>query len=230
LAILCVPILAACATGFGSPTRHAIANLQATSIDVGPDLKIDGLIIALPDGSTAAKGGVAYIEFNATNLAGQDDQLQNASVTAVSFAVQPASSGSAASSAPASAASPASSASPTPSDVSSQVLPVGPTTIPKGSLAAPGVARLVVALEPLTQPLSQGQSVRVSLQFANAGSVDDVLVPVQGGDVVGSSFLPSAPPSLPSSASPGAVSSGSAASSAPASAPASGSPSAAASS
>jgi len=221
LAIGCAVAVAGCATTFGSPTRHPVANLQATSIDVGPNLTIDGLIVALPNGTTANKGDVAYIEFNVTNQAKQDDELQNASASAVAPASSPSGEPQSGSPAPSE-----SSASTSGSPLSAQPLPVGPTKIPGGTAALPGTARLVVALMSLSQPLSQGDAVRVSLQFANAGAVDDVLVPVWGSDYVGSSFLPSAPPSLPSSESPSPAVSGSA----PASAPASSSPSAASSS
>lgn len=225
LAIGCAGALAGCATTFGSPTRHAVANLQATSIDVGPNLTIDGLIVALPNATTADKGDVAYIEFNATNQAGQDDELQNASASAVAPASSPSGEPQSGSPAPSE-----SSASTSGDALSSQPLPVGSTTIPGGTVSSPGTSRLVVALMSLTQPLSQGDEVRVSLQFANAGGVDDVLVPVWGSDYVGSSYLPSAPPSLPSSEAPSPAISGSAPASAPASAPVSGSPSAASSS
>ena len=71
----------------------------------------------------------------------------------------------------------------------------------------------------LTQPLSQGDSVLVSLQFANGGAIDNVLVPVQGSDAVSSSFLPSAPPPIPSSPASSSLESPLTLGSAPASAP-----------
>jgi len=201
-------LVASCATGWGAPTRHAIANLQAASVNVGPNLQIRGLIVALPDGVAAAKGDVAYIQFTAVNLSSQPDQLQSATAQVDA----PASSA---------AASPAaSSAAPAPVDVASQQLPIGSTTIPAKSTATPGTARLVVALDPLNVPLAQGESVRVSLQFANSGMASDIDVPVQGSDAVSSSFLPSAPPSLPATAQP-AASSPAPSESAPASSPAS---------
>ena len=43
--------LAACATGFASPTRHAIANLQAARVTVSPTLHVENAIIALPAGN-----------------------------------------------------------------------------------------------------------------------------------------------------------------------------------
>ena len=52
-------------------------------------------------------------------------------------------------------------------------------------------------LRNLTAPLQQGDSVVVGLTFAG-GSVDGLLVPVQGAAVVGT-FLPTAPPPPPSS-------------------------------
>ena len=204
----CTPLVASCATGWGAPTRHAVANLQAASVDVGPNLQIHGLIVALPDGTTAAKGGVAYIQFTAVNLSDQPDELKSATAQVDTPAPSPA------------ASAAASSAAPAPTDVSSQQLPVGSTTIPAKTTITPGTARLVVALDPLNVPLAQGESVRVSLQFANSGTVGDIDVPVQGSDVVSSSFLPSAPPSLPASAPP-AASSPAPIESAPASAPAS---------
>lgn len=215
---VCVPLVASCtANGFGAPTRHAIANLQAADINVGDNLLVRGLIVALPDGQTADKGGVAYLEFTATNLSNQSDQLQTATaqIALPALGASGAASGS---------ASPEASGSrdsgPHYVDVSSQQLPVSDTEIPANTADQPGVLRVVVALDPLDVPLSAGESVRVSLHFANNGAVDDINVPVLGGDTVGSSFLPSAPPSLPSSAAPSSPA-GSAPASAPASSPAS---------
>lgn len=207
LAMGCVPVLAACATTFGAPLRHAVANLQATSVDIGSDLRIDGLIVALPNGSTADTGEVAYIQFNVTNTASQPDELLTASAKATGPGLPQASVNGTA------APSPASSA--TPSALSKSTLPVGSTTVPAATDRSPGTARLSVALMSLTQPISQGESVLVSLQFKNGGAVDDVLVPVQGSANVGRSFLPSAPPSIPSSETP--PESGAPVSSAPAS-------------
>ena len=190
----CVPVLAACATTFGAPLRHAVANLQATSVDVGTDLRIDGLIVALPSGSTADKGEVAYIQFNVVNSASQPDELLTASAKATGSTPPAASSnGTTASSAAASGA---------PAELSDNTLPVGSTTVPAATAQSPGAARMSVALTSLTQPIAQGESVLVSLQFKNGGAIDDVLVPVQGSKNVGSSFLPSAPPSIPASETP----------------------------
>jgi hypothetical protein len=220
----CVPLVAGCATGFGAPTRHAIANLQAASVDVGQNLLIRGLIVAVPDGTSADKGGTAYIEFTATNLSDQPDELQGASAT---IEAAPA----AGSSAPASGAASAAAGAVA---LSSNTSAVGSTKIPAKNERTPGVARLVVALTGLSQRVSQGESVLVTLQFANSGSVSDIHVPVQGSDVVGSSFLPTAVPSAPASSSPGELVSQSpavnSANSAPASQPASVSPSPATSS
>jgi hypothetical protein len=194
---VCLPLLAACTTGFGSPLRQAVANKQATTIDVGSNLLVRGLIVALPSGSSADKGGVAYIQFTAINTSGSSDQLRTASATTrPGAAALNLASASASGSASASESAPGS-----PAPLASQVLPVGSTTIPAGTAQSPGSARVVVALDPLTQPLTQGESVLVNLEFANAGTASDVLVPVWGSDVIGSSFLPSSPPSQPASSS-----------------------------
>jgi hypothetical protein len=67
---LCAPILAACsATGFGSPVRHAVANLQAATAKIGNNLEVQGVIIALPSGIISPKGGLAYLQFDAINFA-----------------------------------------------------------------------------------------------------------------------------------------------------------------
>jgi hypothetical protein len=190
----CLPLLVGCSTGFDSPLRNAKANLQAASAEVGADLLVQGMIVALPNGPSADKGGVAYLQFTAVNTASEPDELNRAWGSAVPLAFG--------------------CASPEPTqaiDVAEQALPVGSTTVPAKTTQAPGTARLVVALDPLNQQLRQGQSVSVTLQFANSGSVTDVLVPVQGSENVGSSFLPSSAPELPSSPP---------ASSAPASSPA----------
>lgn len=219
----CVPVLAACATTFGSPLRHTVANLQATSVDVGTDLRIDGLIVALPNGTSANTGEVAYIEFNVANTASQPDELVAASAKTAGPSLPEVSKGGTASP---SAASSSSSGS---VNLSKSVLPVGLPTVPAATAQSPGTARLTVALMSLTQPLSQGDSVLVSLQFSKGGAIDNVLVPVQGSDVVSSSFLPSAPPSIPSSPAGSSLESPAASGSAPASAPASASASAPAS-
>lgn len=216
IAMGCVPVLAACATTFGSPLRHTVANLQATSVTVGTDLQVDGLIVALPNGTSADTGEVAYIEFNVTNAASQPDELVAASANATGPNLPEVSKGgttspSAASSASAPAGSPAPSGSASASsDLSKSTLPVGSTTIPAATAQSPGTARITVALMSLTHPLAQGDSVLVSLQFAKGGAIDNVLVPVQGSGVVGSSFLPSAPPSAPSSPAGSGFASGSA--------------------
>ncbi len=192
-AALAALALAGCATGFSAPTRLAIANLQATSVKVTPNLLIDGLIVALPDGNKEQTGGTAYIQFTATNMSGEPDELVTASAEAVPLQFTSASA-SAPASASQTAGSPAASQSASPTSVASQTLPVGDTVVPAKTSVAPGSARIVVALTPLTQDLWQGQSVRVSLKFQNAGSVSDVVVPVIGSEAVGSSFLPSSPP------------------------------------
>jgi hypothetical protein len=178
----CLPLLVSCSTGFGSPLRNAKANLQAASASISAELQVQGMIVALPNGTVADKGGVAYLQFTAINNSSQPDELKSASASAVPLAFG--------------------SASPAPTqavDVAEQALPVGSTTVPAKTTQAPGTARLVVALDPLNQQLQQGQSVSVTLEFAKSGSVTDVLVPVQGSEVVGSSFLPSSAPELPSS-------------------------------
>lgn len=212
----CAPLLAGlagCATGFGSPTRHAVANLQAASTQIGNNVEIRGAIIALPSGVTSAKGGLAYLQFSAINMAKAADPL-------VFVSVAPLPSG----------------ASPTASVPASAELlqKVSEPTIPAATAGAPGTARITILLRNLTVPLTQGDTVVVGLTFANGGSITGLLVPVQSAASVGSSFLPSAPPPAPSSAAPSsahaspAVVSSAPAGSAPASAPPS--PTAAASS
>lgn len=209
IAMGCVPVLAACATTFGSPLRHTVANLQATSVDVGTDLHIDGLIVALPNGASADTGDVAYIQFNVTNTAARPDELVAASAKATGPSLpEVLNSGT---------TSPSPTASGLPAELSKSTLPVGSTTIPAASAQRPGSARLSVALMSLTQPITQGESVLVSLQFAKGGAIDNVLVPVQSSDYVGSSFLPSAPPSIPSSPGGSSLESPAASGSAPAS-------------
>lgn len=220
IAMGCVPVLAACATTFGSPLRHTVANLQATSVDVGSDLHIDGLIVALPNGASADTGDVAYIQFNVTNTATHADELVAASAKATGPSLPEVLNNG--------TTSPSPTASGLPASLSKSTLPVGSTTIPAASAQRPGSARLSVALMSLTQPITQGESVLVSLQFAKGGAIDNVLVPVQSSDYVGSSFLPSAPPSIPASEAP--VSSAPAGSAPASSAPASGAPSSPASS
>jgi hypothetical protein len=196
----CVPIIAACATGFGSPTRHAIANLQAASTNLGTTLEIRDAIVALPSGVLSPKGGVAYVAFTAINLADEPDQLTGASAT--------------------SASATASSAAPAP--IGSAV-PAGSLDIPAKTASGPGVAHLVVALEPLSAPVSQGQTLQVTLTFANSGSAANLLLPVQGASAAASPFLPSSPPAAPVSSAPAAAPvSSPPASEPPASSPASG--------
>jgi hypothetical protein len=194
----CAPLLAGlggCATGFGSPTRHAVANLQAASTQIGSTLAIRGAIIALPSGVTSAKGGLAYLQFSAINMANAADPLINVTVAPV----------------PASASSSASVAA------SAELLQAaGNTTIPAATAGAPGTARVNILLRNLTVPLTQGDTVVVGLAFKNGGSITGLLVPVQSAASVGSSFLPSAPPPAPSSAAPSSA--------APSSAPASSAP------
>ena len=77
----CTPILAACSeTGFGSPVRHAVANLQAATAKIGNNLEVEGAIVALPSGISSPKGGLAYLQFEAINFANQPDGLVNVTV------------------------------------------------------------------------------------------------------------------------------------------------------
>ncbi|HWF40834.1 MAG TPA: hypothetical protein VN683_02010, partial [Acidothermaceae bacterium] len=81
---VCAPVLAACsATGFGSPVRHAVANLQAATAKIGANLEVQGVIVALPSGVISPKGGLAYLQFNAINFASQPDALIDVSVEPV---------------------------------------------------------------------------------------------------------------------------------------------------
>ncbi len=81
---VCAPVLAACsATGFGSPVRHAVANLQAATAKIGANLEVQGVIIALPSGTISPKGGLAYLQFNAINFATQPDALIDVTVEPV---------------------------------------------------------------------------------------------------------------------------------------------------
>ncbi|HEY0868783.1 MAG TPA: hypothetical protein VGD55_00145 [Acidothermaceae bacterium] len=209
-----LPTLLACsATGFGSPTRHAIANLQAATTKIGTTLQIEDAIIALPSDDLSLKGGLAYLEMDAINFANQPDELM--SVTAdVDMA------GSATPSpAAGSASSPASTSSPTqPAAQSLQAASI--TTVPAATAGGPGTLRITVLLRTLTQPLRQGDTVTIGLTFHNSGTVSGLLVPVQGAEVVGT-FLPTAPPPAPSSASATPTPASSAPASVPASAPAS---------
>jgi hypothetical protein len=191
----CLPLAAACAVGFGAPTRHAVANFQAANVNVDPSLAVRDLVVALPSGTSSAAGGVAYLQFAAVSQAGNADQLLHAtaSIGGKSLSAQP--------------------------------FAVGDVSVPPRTATAPGYSRITVAFDPLSEPLHEGDVVHVSLQFANAGSVDDVPVPVWGADFMGT-FLPSSTPSLPSapsSASAPASASASSPASAPASAAASGS-------
>jgi hypothetical protein len=209
---VCAPVLAACsATGFGSPVRHAVANLQAASAKIGANLEVQGVIVALPSGTISPKGGLAYLQFNAINFASQPDAL-------IDVSVEPAT--------PSSAA-PTASAPP----IAEQLQAATDASIPAATGSGPGTTRISVLLRNLTAPLQQGDTVSVTLTFGNSGSVTGLLVPVQGAAFVGT-FLPTAPPPPPSSpvASPVAspvgspVESPAAGSSAPASAPASSAP------
>jgi len=210
---VCAPILAACsATGFGSPVRHAVANLQAATAKIGSNLEVQGVIIALPNGVISPKGGLAYLQFDAINFATQPDALIDVSVV------------------PATPAGMSATASATPA--AEQLQAATDASIPAATGSGPGTTRISVLLRNLTAPLQQGDSVMVSLTFGNSGSVTGLLVPVQSSAVVGT-FLPTAPPPPPSSpvASPVAspatspvgspVGSPAVGSSAPASAPAS---------
>jgi hypothetical protein len=207
---VCAPILVACsATGFGSPTRHAIANLQAASIKIGSTLQIEDAIIALPTDDLSAKGGLAYLQFDAINFSNQPDPLLN--VTAdVDAPGSPTAS-------PAASGASGAAASTTPTQPAAESLQAASrTTVPGATASGPGTIRVNVLLRTLTEPLRQGDTVTIGLDFGISGSIAGLLVPVQGADVVGT-FLPTAPPPAPSSASAPA-------SSAPASAPASATP------
>jgi hypothetical protein len=194
-AAVVTPALAGCsATGFGAPTRHAIANLQAADVKIGSSLEIEDAIIALPSNSPSPKGGLAYLQMDAINFATTPDDLLNVSADLET-------SGSTASGAAASAA-------PT-QPASASLQAAGDTTVPAATASGPGTIRINVLLRTLTAPLSQGDSVSIGLTFKNSGSISGLLVPVQGANVDGT-FLPTAPPPPPSSPP---------ASSAPASAP-----------
>ena len=207
----CAPILAACsATGFGSPVRHAVANLQAATAKVGANLEIEGAIIALPSGISSPKGGLAYLQFEAINFASQSDGLVNVTAEPFTTASLPSGADSSTASEP-----PAAESLQAASDV----------TIPAATPSGPGTARISILLRNLTTPLSQGDTVVIGLSFGNSGSVSGMLVPVQGAAAVGT-FLPSAPPPAPASsavASPVASPVGSPAAS-PVASPAAGSP------
>jgi hypothetical protein len=177
-------MLAGCATGFGSPSRHAKANLQAASTKIGSNLLIQDAIIALPKGDVSPKGGIAYLVFTAINLAGQPDQV-------VAVTAQPVGGGGS----PAPASSGSGSAG---TPLAGTIQPSSNTTVPAATSGAPGTARISAILRGLTVPLQQGDSVSVTISFNKSGSVSGLFVPVQGADVVGSSFLPTEPP-LPSS-------------------------------
>ena len=225
-----LPTLLACsATGFGSPTRHAIANLQAATTKIGTTLQIEDAIIALPSDDLSAKGGLAYLEMDAINFSNQPDELMlvTADVAAPGSAT------------PSPAASGASGAAATPTQPAAGSLQAASaTTVPAATASGPGTIRITVLLRTLTEPLRQGDTVTIGLTFHNSGTVNGLLVPVQGAEVVGT-FLPTAPPPPPSSSAPASASASSApvasapVSSAPVSAPAStplASPSAAATS
>jgi hypothetical protein len=217
---VCAPIVAACsATGFGSPVRHAVANLQAATAKIGTNLEVQDVIIALPSGISSPKGGLAYLQFNAINFAGQTDGLIN--VSAELNTAPPTGAASSTASVPPAAES---------------LQAATDATVPAATASGPGTTRISVLLRNLTAPLQQGDTVVIGLTFANSGSVTGLLVPVQGAAVVGT-FLPTAPPPPPPSspaASPVAspaqspvaspVGSPAAGSSAPASAPASSAP------
>jgi hypothetical protein len=206
VAALCGPVLVACsATGFGSPTRHAIANLQAAAVKIGTTLQIEDAIIALPSDDLSAKGGLAYLQFDAINFSNRPDPLLNVSADLNAPAVPAAASGAAASAAPTQPAS-------------ESLQAAGVTTVPAATASGPGTIRINVLLRTLTAQLQQGDTITIGLTFGISGSITGLLVPVQGAAVDGT-FLPSAPPPPPSSASATPVSS-----SAPASSPASASP------
>jgi hypothetical protein len=196
-AAVSAPMLAACsATGFGAPTRHAIANLQAADVKIGSTLEVQDAIIALPSNSPSPKGGLAYLQMDVINFATTPDDLVNVSADLETAA----------------AAGAAASAAPTqPAATSLQA--ADDTNVPAATASGPGTVRINVLLRTLTAPLSQGDSVSIGLTFKNSGSISGLLVPVQNANVDGT-FLPTAPPPLPSSSAPAAP-----VSSAPASAP-----------
>ncbi len=178
---VCAPILAACsATGFGSPVRNAVANLQAATAKIGTNLEVQGVIVALPSGISSPKGGLAYLQFNAINFANQPDGLVNVTVEPVS-------------STPTGSASSAASVAPAAESLQAAT----DDRVPAATAAGPGTARISILLRNLTAPLTQGDSVVVGFSFAG-GSISGLLVPVQGADVVGT-FLPTAPPPPPAS-------------------------------
>lgn len=209
-----LPTLLACsATGFGSPTRHAIANLQAATTKIGTTLQIEDAIIALPNDDLSLKGGLAFLEMDAINFANQPDELMN-----VTADVAAPGSGS-----PSPAASGASGAAATasPTQPAAQTLQAATDTIvPAATASGPGTLRITVVLRDLTQPLRQGDTVMIGLTFHNSGTISGLLVPVQGAEVVGT-FLPTSIPPAPSSASATPTPASSAPASSPASAPAS---------
>jgi hypothetical protein len=203
-AAIATPVLAACsATGFGAPTRHAIANLQAADIKVGSSLEIQDAIIALPSNTPSPKGGLAYLQMDAINFATTPDDLINVSADLVT--TPSAGSGAAASAAPTQPAA-------------TSLQAAGDTTVPAATSAGPGTIRINVLLRTLTASLSQGDSVSIGLTFKNSGSITGLLVPVQDATVDGT-FLPATPPPPPSSP-PASSAPASPVSSAPASAPA----------
>ena len=173
--VVCLPLAAACGGGFGSPTLHDVANLQATAASIG-NIQVRDAFVVLPKGSSADKGGTAYVELVALNSSDQQDELVQ--VTATTHGT--------------------SSAGP----VATSTAPVGDETVPAKTPSAPGEARLYFALTGLTTPLHVGDSLVVSLQFKNAGAAQNLVMNVRGTDVVASSFLPSGSASLPISGSP----------------------------
>jgi hypothetical protein len=180
--VLSVSLLAGCATGFGSPSRHARANLQAASTKIGSNLLIQDAIIALPKGDASPKGGIAYLLFTAINSAGLADEVVDVTAQPVDAASP-------------SAASSGSGAPPTP--LAGSIQPSSGTTVPAARSGVPGTARISAILRDLKVPLQQGESVSVTISFKNSGSVSGLFVPVQSADAVGSAFLPTEPP-LPS--------------------------------
>ena len=201
-AAVSAPMLAACsATGFGAPTRHAIANLQAADVKIGTTLEVQDAIIALPSNSPSPKGGLAYLQMDVINFATTADDLLNVSADLAT---------------PATASGAAASAAPTqPAATSLQA--ASDTTVPAATATGPGTIRINVLLRTLTASLSQGDSVSIGLTFKTSGSITGLLVPVQSASVDGT-FLPTAPPPPPSSA-PASSAPASPVSSAPASAP-----------
>jgi hypothetical protein len=170
---VCAPLLAACATGFGSPVRHAVANLQAANADLGTRqqvldgtyLQIRDVLIVLPKDDVATKGsGDAFVQLSVINLGTQADEVSSAT-----------------------------------SDVASGASAIGSTDVPAKGAAGPVPVRYNYALAGLTKTLHAGESAHVTLTFANHG-MTTLLVPIWGAETVGT-FLPTAVPASSAAAS-----------------------------